>query len=171
MKLLKKITAKDVLGPVLDVVKAMKVSTQQECYAVAGIARGYETGMSNYGEWVRFVGDFQAVNYLTGEEMRGAKAHIPDVLKDAILAGIGELEGVVQSTPAGNITKYTLESPIEFAFKVEIARKEDNEDGSVSYEYITSPLTEMAANDGLAHLTKLLPTAAPKDKAKKSGAK
>lgn len=180
MKLLKKITAKDVLGPVLAVVKAMEIDTMKEAYAVAGIATGYETGISTYGEWVRFIGDFQATNYVTGEICRAEKAHVPDVLQSAILSGIGELEGVVSSSEGGNITKYKLEQPIEFAFKVDITRNADKEDGAVSYEYITTPLTVMAENDSLSHLTNLLPApgsvststeAPPKKAAKKSGKK
>lgn len=165
MKLLKKITAKDVLGPVIALVKELKIGVLTDAYAVAGIAKGYETGVSTYGEWVRFSGDFQATNYLTGEVCRAAKAHVPEVLQDAIMVGLGELEGVIQSTPGGNITKYQLNQPIEFAFKVAIRRNENNEDGSISYEYVTTPLVEMAENDSLSHLTKLLE--APKKEAPK----
>lgn len=159
MKLIKKLSAKDILGPVVKLVKEQfKVNDQKMAYSVAGIATGYETGISTYGTWVRFIGDFQATNYLTNDVIRAGKAHIPDVLESALLASIAELnlEGVKKSAKGGDITSYTLPSPIEFAYKVEIIRKEDNEDGSVSYEYITTPVTKVAENDRLGHLTALL---------------
>ena len=156
MKLLKKLSAKDILGPVMNTVKEMEVGETRECYAVAGISSGYEKGMSGYGEWTRFVGDFQATNYITGETMRAPKAHIPEVLQSAILSGVGELDEVTESTKAGNINKAVFSSQIEFAFKVAIIRHPDDESGAISYEYITSPLTEMAPNDSLSHLTGLI---------------
>lgn len=176
MKLLKKLSAKDILGNVLDVVKAMEIDETKEAFAMAGICSAYETGMSNYGEWVRFCGDLQGVNYLTGEASRAPKAHVPKVLEDLIMEGIADVAEIVDAKSTKTTKHYKFENAIEFSFKVSIKRLRDNEDGSVSYEYITEPMTEVVENDSIAHLTKLIehtdaPAPAKKAPAKKAAAK
>lgn len=155
MNLVKKLSAKSILGNVIDVVKAMEVGTTQLAYSVVGICSGFEQGSSTFGEWTRFTGDLEATNYITGEVFRASKGHLPEVLQDAILAGI-EANTEAKVKDGKGITTARLKENIEFAYKVSVERKEDNEDGSISYEYKTEPLTEMTTNDNLSHLQKLL---------------
>lgn len=156
MKLLKKISAKDILGNVLDVVKGMEIGTTAEAFAVAGICSAYETGVSTYGSWTRFVGEFQGINYLTGEVCRAPKAHVPEVLESLIMEGIRDRSEVINSKCTKTTQFFGLDSPLEFSFKVSITRLPDNEDNSISYQYVTSPMVDVAPNDSISHLTKLI---------------
>ena len=107
-------------------------------------------------------------NYITGEVYRSGKAHIPDVLEAVIMMGISENTEAAVKDGKG-ITTAKLKQPIEFAYKVSIERKADNEDGSISYQYQTQPLTEIKTNDQLSHLSALLldaPAEAPAKAAK-----
>lgn len=156
MKLLGKISAKEILGNVNVVVREMKVGDVRQAYGVAGICDAYETGVSQFGEWHRFIGGFQAVNYVTGEEIRASKAHIPQVLEELLLNGIRESSEVESARSTKHTTFYKMTSPVEFAFEVGIERLEDGENGELNYKYITSPKTEMKRNDAISHLTALL---------------
>ncbi len=163
MQLVKKLSSASILGNINVIVKAMEIGATQLAYSVVGICSGYEQGVSQFGQWTRFTGDLQATNYLTEDVLRAPKAHIPDVLETVLLSGVaGNTEDGV--TDGKGITSFKLKESIEFAYKVSIERKEDNEDGSISYEYRTEPLTEIAASDNLSHLTKLLD--APKKETK-----
>ena len=157
MKLATKLSAKEILGSVTELAKSMEIGQRIEAYALAGSCNGYETGVSTYGEWVRFIGNMQAVNYVTGEETRAEGAHIPRVLESLLMANIGDSATHVQSKSTKDTNFYSLESAIEFAFKVDIIRMEDEENGAVNYKYVVEPLTEVKENDAISHLTALLP--------------
>lgn len=156
MQLLNKLSAKDILGNVMDVVKDMEIDETKEAFAVAGICGAYETGVSTYGDWVRFVGDFQGINYLSGEPCRAPKAHIPDILEQVLLEGLKETAEIVAEKCTKTGKYFKLESDIEFSYKVSVKRLADKEDGGASYKYIVTPMTEVAANDKLSHLTALI---------------
>lgn len=156
MKLLKKISASDILGNVVAIVKDMEVGQRIEAFAVAGICDAYETGISQYGEWVRFVGSFEAVNYTDGEVIRAPAAHVPDVLQAVMLDGVKEHAEVVKSKCKEHSTYFQMDRSIEFAYKVEIERLPDTDKEINNYKYITSPMVDIAANDSIGHLTKLI---------------
>ena len=166
--LVNKISAADLLGKVAKFVREnIEVGERQKAFGVAGVCEAIETGASTYGEWTRFVGDFQAVNYTTGEIYRSERAHVPTVLSAILERDLGALKtGEVKENK--HSSTYPLSSSAEFAFSVDILRNPDDENGAVSYEYITTPKTEIAANDRISHLTGLLgieaPTAALEEK-------
>lgn len=157
MKLASKLSAKEILGPVTELVKSMEIGQRIEAYALAGSCNGYETGVSTYGEWVRFIGSMHAVNYVTGEETRAEGAHIPRVLESLLMGNIGDSGTHVQSKSTKDTNFYSLENAIEFAFKVDLVRLEDEENGAINYKYVVEPLTEVKENDNISHLTALLP--------------
>lgn len=160
--LLKKIGASDLLGPVAKVVREhLEVGDVKNAFGVAGVCNKIETGVSNYGEWTRFIGDFNAVNYLTGEEFRSEKTHVPSVLEAVLLRDLEALKGASKEMAHSTVTD--LSSEIEFAFTVALKRLEDDEKGGVSYEYVTTPKTEVKANDRISHLSAMLQLDAPKE--------
>ena len=172
MKLTKKISAKEILGNVVDVVKEMEIGSIIEAYGVAGICKAYMTGISTFGEWVRLIGEFEAVNYVTGEQVRGSGVHVPDVLQEALFAAVGDKFVRNDKKCTKDNEYFELNAPIEFAFKVDIERLEDKENGAINYKYHTKPMTKVAENDGLSHLTKLIASIAPpKEVEEKSGKK
>lgn len=138
MQLVKKISAKNILGNVVEVVKGMEIGDKILAFSVAGVANGIKTGVSTYGEWVAFTGTFQATNYLNEDVYRGSVVHPPEVLVDILREGL------------------TAHDTIEFAYEVSLERLEDDEKGAISYKYHTSPKTEVKESDELAHLTALL---------------
>lgn len=157
MKILKKISAKDVLGNVTDIVSTVGVDQTIDVYSVAGICDGYEQGMSTFGEWTRFVGNFEAINYTDGEVIRSSKAHVPDVMEQLMLEGVKENAEIVQSKSNQNSTFYKLDSPLEFAILVQLKRLPDTDKEINNYQYITKPLHEVKRSDAIGHLTSLLP--------------
>ncbi len=149
MKLSKKITAKELLGKTSVFVREnVDVGETAKLYAVAGIAKGIETGVSTFGEWVAFVGQFEATIYHSGEIVRAPKAFVPEPLCTMLMGGLEQNDS------------------IEFAFEVGVTRSEDDDDGKVSFEYNVHPLTEVSENTGISHLTKLITLPAPKVEAK-----
>lgn len=159
--LLKKIGAADLLGKVVLIVREqMGVGDVKDAFGVAGVCNAIEEGTSTYGDWVRFIGDFTAVNYFTGEQFRSEKTHVPGVLEAVLLRGLEPLKDTVKELQHTTVT--TLTSEIEFAFTVALKRLPDDEKGGVSYEYITTPKTEIKANDRISHLSAMLSLEAPK---------
>ena len=160
--LVKKISAKDIMGPVAKFVREnMEVGETLKCYGVAGKCSSIEEGTSNLGEWTRFVGEFQATNYVTGEVYRSGAVHVPSVLETHLKSGLEPMRDTVKDLKNSTVTSLTGE--IEFAFIVSVLRNEDDEQtGGVSYEYITKPVTEIAKNDSIGHLTQLLEAPAEK---------
>ena len=160
--LLKKISASDLIGVVAKVVRdTMEVGDVKNAFGVAGVCSKIEEGVSSYGNWTRFVGDFQAVNYLTGEEFRSAKCHVPTVLQDVLLRDLEPLKGASKELMHSTITDLTSE--IEFAFTVALKRLADDDKGGVSYEYVTTPKTQLKENNRISHLASMLQLAAPKE--------
>lgn len=157
MRLETKLSAKEILGPVANLVKNYEVGEKFDAFALTGKCSAYETGVSKFGEWVRFVGDMYAINYVSGEEIRAESAHIPRVLESLLMNNIGEMASRVDSKCTKDIDHYALESAIEFAFMTQIIRLEDKDNGAINYKFVVTPLTEVKANDNLAHLTALLP--------------
>lgn len=172
MKLVKKITAKDVLENINDIVRAMEVGEIKLAYSVAGIVGGYAKGVSTYGEWTRFEGQIQAVNHLTGEVVRGKGVHMPDVLESTLLDGIADTAEKVESKSKKTETFFAIGADIEFAYDVSIERLEDEDNGGLSYKWHVNPKTEVSTNDNLSHLVALLggPTVEPKKATKAKSA-
>ena len=163
MQLKTKLSAAEILGNVVDIVKNMDIGDKVQAYALGGLCEAYETGVSTFGEWIRFVGEMQALNYTTGEQVRATKAHIPEVLQDLLMAGIRDSAEIVASKATKTTQYYKLATPIEFSYKVDIIRMPDDEKEGIKYKYVVSPLTDVVENDKLQHLTSLFPAqTAPK---------
>jgi hypothetical protein len=168
--LTKKISAADLLGNVKKYVREnFEIGEAKLCFGVAGFCNAIEEGTSQYGDWSRFVGDFQATNYITGEIFRSEKCHVPSVLEAVLLRDLESMKADVKELQHSTVTKLTGE--IEFAYTVQIIRHEDSDDGAVSYEYITTPRTEVTESDRVSKLSALIapdviekPKALPKKK-------
>lgn len=159
--LLKKIGASDLLGPVAKIVREqLEVGETKNAFGVAGVCDRIEEGSSSYGDWVRFVGDFNAINYFSGETYRSEKTHVPKVLEAVLLRDLAPLKGATKELQHTTVTMLSQE--IEFAFTVALKRLPDDEKGGVSYEYVTTPKTEVKANDRISHLSAMLQLEAPK---------
>lgn len=152
-----KLSAKDILGPVHEIVKDMEIDERREAYAIAGICNAYVTGVSTFGEWVRFMGEIHGINYFTGEAFRAGGAHLPRVLEESLMGYLGEGKVNTQKSSTKEKTVwYDLDTTVEMSFKVYITRKANKPDGGVSYNYSVVPMQEVKRSEQLDRLVSLL---------------
>lgn len=131
--------------------KAPAVGKTEVVATLIGIARGYKPGSSEYGDFLKFSGDFEATRAEDGEVFRSGRAIFPAIFADQLQAAVdadAEKTGV--------------------QFAVELGVK--GSDASVGYEWTIKPIGKVSGSaDPLAALReeaiKALP--APEKKAKK----
>lgn len=127
-KILKKITVKGVCGEIEKPEKEIGLMT------VYGLANSGTPDSSQYGDYVRFNGQFEAVDHKTGELFQSGTMIIPgigEVLLYGALSNIGEDGG-----------------SLRFAFEFGIKPSKS----PTGYDYTLKPLTESNASDPLADL-------------------
>lgn len=129
--LLKKISAKTVMGNVKEIAKGMKDGERKDLFKILGVCTGFKQDESTYGQYTEFHGNFFAINMLSGEEFEGSKAFLIDPWTGMLL---GALEG---------------NESVEFAITVSIIARDDLPTG---YEYVGSPMVETKRADPLAAL-------------------
>ena len=132
MKLLKKISTKTVLGDVSKLVKGGEIDKPTNALRIMGTATGIASGESNFGEWKALVGQFAAINLLTGEESRSGKAFVPDTVTDIVETALNKLKADGEENAS-----------VEFAIDVEIV---PNPDLAVGYEYNAIPHIQESAD-------------------------
>lgn len=149
--LLKKITAKTVVGKVSEVVKGLGKDFKPNTllFRVVGIATGIQTGESDYGEWVKLKGQFSAINHLTGEAFRSRSCMLPELAS-------GDIEDAVVSEENDSV---------EFGVDITISPS----DSATGYQYGVIPLLEANGDDPLTRLTQRVAASleAPEEKPKK----
>lgn len=152
----KKITVKDVIGKVIPALKkaGLTEDTDDEnsvtgvtfpmntpILRVIGQVTGYTTGEGDNGPWVKFRGDFQGINLLTGEECRSRACHVPDLIGDDIVSALQQ---------EGN-------TAVEFAVDITVSPY----GGAQGYSYTVLPLVDVARDDPLDRLKALVDEKAP----------
>jgi hypothetical protein len=147
----KKITVKDVIGKVIPALKKAGITeaTDDEgsitgvifpdntpILRIIGQVTGFTSGESDYGPWVKFRGDFQGTNLLTGEVCRSRAWHVPDLIGDDIVAALKEADNTAVEV-AGDITVSPMTS-------------------AQGYSYEVMPLVDVARDDPLERLKVLV---------------
>lgn len=108
---------------------------------VFGRVDSMETGTSQFGPWVAFVGSFKAILLDGGEVFRSSKCLLPGLASDAV-------ENAVQES-GGN----TVEFAIEIGVRRVVKLAPNGDEVGAGYEYTMKPLIEMdEATDPLAAL-------------------
>jgi hypothetical protein len=92
------------------------------------ICTGFKTGNSDFGPWIALTGMFKCTNVQTGEEFRGSKLFLPDLLADPVSAQLSQTQGTV-----------------EFVAKVGIRARDDS---PVGYEYVADLEVDPASGAG-----------------------
>lgn len=130
--LISKISVKKVCGEI------KKVTEKKSLMRVIGIVTSLKTGSSQYGEFVEFIGDFEATNLETGEVCRALKCFLPHIASDITADAVrrGEESGGFKG--------------VEMAFEIGV-RPADN---AIGYEYDILPLIENRNVDALEALRK-----------------
>lgn len=122
-------------------------------YKVYGLAIKTRKGVSNEnGEWISFMGQFEAIIFETGEIVRSGELFLPTLVTPM-------LESQIVSAKAGvidNIDHDDEEAPkeavfkgIQFAFEIGI---EESDKSSTGYEFTSKNLMPEAENDLLTHM-------------------
>lgn len=114
---------------------------QKQLYKITGISSTYDEVPSPYGETQRLIGDFIAINLLSGEVFRSNRCFLPGIMKDSIIAAIN-------SAAKGDA--------VQFAFLVSITDDADNVKNAVGYIYTFETLIEMAESNQMKELAKMI---------------
>lgn len=135
-EIVKKITVKTVCGKFEKPSKASKLMT------VYGLANEAKADSSDYGDYVRFKGNFEAVNLATGEVFKSGSMILPEIAEQ-ILSGALSGEDV---------------NGVQFALEIGIKPSTS----PVGYDYSVKPVIDTGENDPLADLRGKLSLPAPK---------
>jgi len=95
---------------------------------ISGFATGTKSGMTQYGPWTAFVGDFAGVNVDTGEITMGKTCLIPGAMGEALVESFAELS---KST----------DSP-KMRFSVDVLVKRNAREPAKKYDYKVMPVLE-----------------------------
>lgn len=156
IKLVSKLSMKSIFGNPRTALPANDKETSGPLVRIVGTVGSVKSGESNFGEWLAFIGQFQAVNLKTNEVFRSGKMFLPTVAQDMLL-------GAVQSVDS---------SGVEFAFDIGIMR---DDEAQVGYQYVVVPLLEVSEADPCARLLAQVGGApqleAPKEPEKTTGKK
>jgi hypothetical protein len=151
MELVKKLSAKSVVGNPMSVIRAAMKDAHDRApqegdsaplYRVYGVARGVKNGQSNFGEWTAFKGEFAAVSLETGEQFRSGELFLPEVAEALLIGPVKDGDG----------------SGVQFAFEIGArAVKDRADDKNLKYEYTVRSLVELSKEDPLAQMASTLP--------------
>lgn len=141
MQLVKKITCRDVMGNMKEIIResGKKNGEKVGLFTIIGQVIGFTTGESQYGPWVKLKGRFRATNVLTGEVFTSSVAMLPDEATDPILAAL------------------TLDDVSSVDCGFDIAAKIDDTT-AVGYQYVVTPLMKPAEDDPLERLNRQIQT-------------
>lgn len=119
---IRKITIKAVVGEVPDVEALLKApEKRKDLCTIYGVVRRSKPDSSDYGDFVRFYGQFKGVNLGTGEVFMAPQAILPGIVQDQLYGamaggeGAGEVQfavkiGVKYDKTAATKYLYTAES-------------------------------------------------------------
>jgi hypothetical protein len=125
-EIVKKITVKAVSGGLEKPEKPTPIMT------VYGLLTDSKPDHSDYGDYIRFSGNFEAVNMSNGEHFRSGRLILPGIA-EGLLQGALEQEGV---------------ESVQFALEIGIKPSKS----PVGYDYTVKPLIETSENDPLADM-------------------
>lgn len=132
----KKISAKVVVG------RIVKPEAPTDLFSIIGIARETITGTTQFGDFVGFAGEFEAINAETGEVFKAPKAFIPE-----------PAQGMLAAALTGN-------EAVEVGLTIGVKPHS----GEMGYEYTCRPLFEAQGTDMLADLRERAKMALPAPK-------
>ena len=131
MALVKKISAKTIVGDVKRLCKDIDNAVVINLANFYGRASGFKTGSSDFGNWTAFTGSFEAVNLQTGEEFQARQMFLVEPLQGMLLDQLANSESV------------------DFACTLAVVV---NDKLPTGYEYRVTPITEIKRSDELESL-------------------
>ena len=122
-------------------VKSMKAQPKKhsvkesiQVATIYGRCTSKKVGSSDFGEFIRFMGEFEGVNAATGEIFRSGELIVPKTLETLLNGAVVE------------------DASVDFAVEIWV---EPNESSITGYSYIIKPLVKPAESDALAELRKI----------------
>lgn len=140
MRFEKKITPKNLFGKPRDLVKDIVDGQIRYVYKVGGTINGVKDGVSTYGPWYKFIGEFLAIDMITGEEIRSTAVCLQEPLQGLIL------------------DQLKSDSTVEFAAEIGLRKRDDLE---VGYEYIMRPIVAPKEPDHISRLKDMMNSGDP----------
>jgi hypothetical protein len=131
MELLRKLTIKTAGFDVTAVKAALADNKTADLLKVVGITTEARPGQTEKGEFIKFGGQFRAVNLQTGELFEASTAIFPNFIADSLAAALSQSQEV------------------EFGILV---GAEANATSVTGYEYTVRPLVEAKVSDKLGAL-------------------
>lgn len=110
---------------------------------VWGIASSKTAGVTQFGPYLKFSGEFAALNYVTGEEARSQGLLLPAVA-EGVVASL-----VDKAAKTGGQAQIGIEITVEY---------NNSAKGGTKFKYGVTPLFEYKGDDALAEMAKQLPT-------------
>lgn len=139
----RKITNKTVLGKLLD----DKPEEETVLYTLMGIIRGYQTGNTEYGQFIKFRGDFEAFNHVEQRSFRAPTCIIPVPMDDVLANQYDQTVAAMVDAETGELPK---NKKPECRFAVDIGYKPS--DTPTGYEWTVSSRVKMQENDAMLAL-------------------
>lgn len=124
-------------------VKILVVEDNPAIMRVVGVARKFEIGESDFGEYTKFVGTFQATDLRDNKDYRSGNCFLPEVATDMLRQAIIDNEG----------------SQVEFGFDIGVIGRPEL---AIGYEYTVTPLIEATEADPLQMLANKINAEKPK---------
>jgi hypothetical protein len=141
MQLVSKLSLKQIIGK-LDVkaLHALPEGQQEvELFNIGGTCTGTKLGMTTFGEFCAFLGNFAAVRITDGMVFRAPQLFLPTVAEAFIRPVVDAASG----------------QPVEFGFIIGV-KPLTKPDGTLSYEYTVKPIVAPDTVDPLAEMLKKL---------------
>lgn len=114
-----------------------------QLYSIIGICTGIKTGQSQYGDWVGFMGQFEATRFNDGTRFVAPVAFIPEPASSMMLAALNS--ATKRAGETGDVS-------VQFAFIVGAKAS----DKAAGFEYTIEPVMQASQNDALAELRQLI---------------
>lgn len=138
----RKLTSRDIMGDDMRVLwrrwkKEDPNLMEKEVYKITGMASFHDTKPSPYGDTERLVGDFIAVNNLTGEVFRSNRCYLPSIMQDAVVAAL---------------TSSAKGEGVQFAFQIIVVDDSENVKNLTGFVYAFKPLMEVKESDQMQKL-------------------
>jgi hypothetical protein len=131
MEQLRKITLRNIGLDQATINAALDGQTKAALANVAGIVSAGKPGQSDKGEYLKLIGEFRAINLLTGEQFSSAACILPNFIAD-------QFRPVLEQNGS-----------VEFALQIG-ARVNDR--SVTGYEFTVTPLVESRSSDRMAEL-------------------
>lgn len=134
---------------------ANSVHEPRELASIYGAARQFVTGVTTYGDYTKFKGDFEAVNLGTGEAFKSSALILPEIVETMLINALlaeGAKAGKAKTANAAEQAGTDAQAPVEFAFTIGVRPTTNKEGSGRGYEFTVKPLQEFSGADAIAHL-------------------